>query len=207
MTKLFKIFVISFLAVSVENIVAGCEQTLVEPLRSNLARQNSSKSLIGYLQKALEEHAIGQAELFRLIEKLKDNILENPITKEQAMLDGQLQIHEKNIQSYIDKGDVDLTELLLWAENNLIEENRVRKSREETREVTQEPYQKIYLNPLPANIKFKIGRKKRFRFRRAVTLTNRIEMMDTPVTQYQWIKVMGENPSQFVEGEYSENIK
>ena len=40
--------------------------------------------------------------------------------------------------------------------------------------------------------------------KKPVTLTYPIEVQSTPVTQKQWVEVMGENPSHFIEGEDSD---
>ena len=78
------------------------------------------------------------------------------------------------------------------------EKKRVRVKREETRKETQDLYQKIEFLPVSSG-RFLMGDNKKVE----VTLTHPIEVMSTPVTQKQWVEVMGENPSRFSEGENS----
>ena len=72
----------------------------------------------------------------------------------------------------------------------------MRVKREETREETQDLYQRLKFHPVKRPVRFEI-------IEGPVTLTYPIEVQSTPVTQKQWVEVMGANPSEFARGEDS----
>ena len=153
---------------------------------------------MAYLGELLEHQIIGDAELIRFLEGLEKGELVNPITKEKAMVSTAAFIQQEGIQEYLDLAELNKKELLRWSKESLKEKKRVRVKREETRKETQDVYQKIEFLPVSPG-RFLMGDNKKVE----VTLTHPIEVMSTPVTQKQWVEVMGENPSRFSEGENS----
>ena len=178
-----------------------CEK-LLSP--SPLAREISNKEtqgLMAYLGTLLEHRIIGDVELVRFIEGLEKGELLNPISEEKAMESLAGTIHRQGIQEeYLDLGHLNQKELLRWSKRSLKEKKRVRVHREETRKETQDVYQKMEFLPVSPG-RFLMGKEKV-----EAILTHPIEVMSTPVTQRQWVEIMGENPSYYSKGEGSRVI-
>ena len=67
----------------------------------------------------------------------------NPIHEEDTWVSSTALIHREAIENYIHKTQINPKELLEWSKRSLKEKERVRVKREETREETQDVYQKI----------------------------------------------------------------
>ena len=170
-----------------------------EELLSSSSVETETEGLMGYLGALLEHQIIGDAELVRFIEGLEKGKLVNPIAEEKAMVSSAALIQQGGIQEYLDLGDLNKKELLEWSKESLREKKRVWVKREETRKETQDVYQKIKFLPVgPGRFFMGEGEKQV-----EVTLTHPIEVMSTPVTQNQWVEIMGENPSRFSDGKDS----
>ena len=122
----------------------------------------------------------------------------NPISEQKAMESLAGTIQREGIEDFLDRGHLNQKELLRWSKESLKEKKRVRVQREETRKATQDVYQMEFLPVSPG--RFLMGEGKN---QVEVTLTHPIEVMSTPVTQKQWVEIMGENPSFFSKGEDS----
>ena len=105
-------------------------------------------------------------------------------------------IQREGIEDFLHLGHLNQKELLRWSKESLKEKKRVRVQREETRKATQDVYQKMEFLPVSPG-RFLMGEGKN---QVEVTLTHPIEVMSTPVTQKQWVEIMGENPSFYSEG-------
>ena len=168
--------------------------------RSEQTDVDGTKGLIAYLGLLLERQIIGDKELLRLIEGLERDEIPNPIHEEDTWVSSTALIHREAIQNYIHKTQINPKELLEWSKKSLKEKERVRVKREETREETKNPYQKIELHPVRAG-RFRMGEKAKDKVE--VNLTHPIEVMSTPVTQQQWVEIMEKNPSHFSKGGHS----
>ena len=175
-----------------------CEKFLTSSPMETETLDKETEDLMAYLGTLLEHQIIGNTELVRFIEGLEKGELVNPITKEKAMVSTAALIQQEGIQEYLDLAELNKKELLRWSNESLKEKKRVRVKREEARKETQDVYQKIEFLPVSPG-RFLMGDNKKVE----VTLTYPIEVMSTPVTQKQWVEIMGENPSRFSEGENS----
>ncbi|MGE0762311.1 MAG: formylglycine-generating enzyme family protein [Bdellovibrionales bacterium] len=160
---------------------------------------DGTEGLIAYLSALLEHQIIGETELLKLIDSLEKGEISNPIVEEQAWISSAAMIHREEIQEYIKGDEVDRKRLLEWSKKSLQEKERVRERREETRVETQDIRHKMKFNPIPAG-RFRMGEDKH---KVVVNLTNSIEVMSTQVTQKMWVEEMGDNPSEFVDGEHT----
>ena len=138
---------------------------------------DGTKGLIAYLGLLLERQIIGDKELLRLIEGLERDEIPNPIHEEDTWVSSAALIHREEIENYIHKTQINSKELLKWSRKSLKEKERVRVKREETREETQDVYQKIELHPVKAG-RFRMGDREKDKVE--VNLTNPIEVMSTP---------------------------
>ena len=176
-----------------------CEKFLSSSPRETEILDKETEGLMAYLGQLLEHQIIGDIDLVRFIEGLEKGELVNPITKEKAMVSTAALIQQEGIQEYLDLAELNKKELLKWSKESLKEKKRVRVKREETRKETQDVYRKIEFLPVSPG-RFLMGEGNN---QVEATLTNPIEVMSTPVTQKQWVEIMGENPSRFSEGENS----
>ena len=193
---LFITVVLSFFGIA--HASHQCEKFLSSSPGETEILDKETEGLMAYLGQLLEHQIIGDIDLVRFIEGLEKGELVNPITKEKAMVSTAALIQQEGIQEYLDLAELNKKELLRWSKENLREKKRVRVKREETRKETQDVYQKIEFLPVSPG-RFLMGDNKKVE----VTLTHPIEVMSTPVTQKQWVEIMGENPSRFSKGENS----
>ena len=176
-----------------------CEKFLTSSPMETETLDKETEGLMAYLGQLLEHQIIGDIELVRFIEGLEKGELVNPIGEAEAMVSTAALIQQGGIQEYFDLAELNKKALLRWSKESLKEKKRVRVKREETRKETQDIYQKIEFLPVSPG-RFFMGEG---RNQVEVTLTNPIEVMSTPVTQKQWVEIMGENPSHFSKGKDS----
>ena len=169
-----------------------------------------TKNFQSYIGELLEEQIIGEPQLIRFIENLEEGKLINPISEDEALTSTSLLVQRRGLQEYLDKPSLDQKELLDWSRAALEKRAQVRVRREETQQETRDPYQKLEFHPVkrPAHFKVVGGGKSERRLMAPtypieVALTYPIEVQSTPVTQKQWVEVMGENSSHFAKGEDS----
>jgi formylglycine-generating enzyme required for sulfatase activity len=152
----------------------------------------------------LDHQVIGDTELFGLEESLKQRRVENPISEDVARTQTALLIHHEGLQELIDDPETesfDLAFLLKWVELKLAERGQVREQREVVREETQSLYQKIrFATILPGHFMKHAG----VTYPGVKTkIKQSFDIQVTHVTQYQYTKVMGKNPSNFKNGEHA----
>ena len=157
-----------------------------------------TKNFQSYIGELLEKRIIGESQLIRFIEHLEKGELINPISEDEALTSTPLLVQRRGLQQYLNKASLDQKELLDWSRATLAKRARVRVKREEVREETRDPYQKLEFHPVKRPVSFEMRDEKD---KMLVTLTYPTEVQSTPVTQKQWVEIMGENPSRFVEGE------
>ena len=176
-----------------------CENLLSFSPQETEILDEETEGLKAYLGTLIEHQIIGNIELLRFIEGLEKGEWINPISEQKAMESLAGTIQREGIEDFLDLGHLNQKELLRWSKESLKEKKRVRVQREETRRETQDLYQKIEFLPVSPG-RFLMGEGKN---QVEVTLTHPIEVMSTPVTQKQWVEIMGENPSFFSKGKDS----
>lgn len=154
--------------------------------------------LIGYLGELLEGHAISEGELARFLDALERGRVTNPIREEDAETETKRLIHFEGLKKIIDRAGFDLARLKEWTRRAIEHNGAVQVKRGEAKSETQEINQKLDFARIEPG-QFRMGIAKNDE--RDIILTHPFEVMSTPVTQKQWVEVMGENPSQFSEGE------
>lgn len=147
----------------------------------------------------MDDHVIGNAELARFLEALERERVSNPITEEDAETDSKRLIHREGLKNILRLGGFDLKRLVEWVRRTIEAGGVVKIKRDDTRSETQDTHQKIEFIPIEPG-RFQMGDEgEKFE----VTLTHPFEVMSTLVTQKQWVEVMGENPSKFLDGEHT----
>ena len=165
-------------------------------------KTDETEGLIAYLGALLERQIIGDTELLRFIKGLERDEISNPIPEENTWVSSAALIHREGIEAHIKRAQLNPKKLLEWSKQSLKEKKRVRVRREETREETQDIFQKIELHPVQGG-RFQMGEFSMGGALKNVNLTHPIKVMSTPVTQKQWVEVMGENSSRFTAGKHS----
>ena len=192
-----------------------CEALLAEPRPSgffalraqndNPSAQNDSaqtSSLITYLSRLLDETLIGDANLVRLAEGLERGEVVNPISEAEAA-DFRLSVQRSGLEYLIQSGGFDPDMLLTWVREKLSERGAVRVQRKEVHTKTKIPIQPMEFQEIPAG-EFWMGEGKG---RKKVTISNSYEIARFQLTQWQWAKIMGDNPSRFIDGPESIEIE
>lgn len=183
MRIVISILILCFLLKS-NDAFGSCFQTL-----SKLS--NPTEDLISYLTLLLDQRTITGEEISRFAANLQNGHLTNPIPENQNQTNSTAHIHRGEIQKKMESPLLDVKLLLQWANSALENKLRVRVARDEAQAKTEDPYLKIQFQPIPKG-KYKIFSKD---FEVAA-----FEMMSTPITQKQWVDVMGENPAFFYDG-------
>lgn len=198
--KVLRIFALYAFFLSARSLAAKpCVEVAAELLTGQALQLHPTDRLIGYLGELFENRAINESELARFLEALERERLSNPIHDEDAETDSKRMIHREGIENIIRLGDFDLARLKDWTRELLKSRGVVNRKRDDTRWQTQTIYQIIEFISLQQGT-FQMGEAGR---QVDITLTHPFEVMSTPVTQKQWVDLMGENPSHFVDGENS----
>jgi formylglycine-generating enzyme required for sulfatase activity len=177
--------------------------TLCSDLLAGSARIDGTDALIAYISNLLAEKILSDEELSHFVDNLEKGQIVNPISSEKAWNSKDSLIHQEGIDEVITDTRLDQMHLLEWARRIQQERSKAQSRRDETRIVTEGIFQKMKFVPIPAGTFMMMGlRGKELR----INLKHPYEVMSTPVTQKQWVEVMGENPSHFVDGEQTITI-
>ena len=184
-----------------------CETLLAEghPERSRHPERSEgsqTEALITYLSRLLDETLIGDAQLMRLTEGLERGEVVNPIS-EVEVADFRLAVQRSGLEYLIQSGGFDPDMLLSWVREKLSERGAVQEQREVVHKETEVIFQPMEFVSVESG-KFKMGEKDKYV---DVFLSSRFAMAQFLVTQWQWAMVMGENPSGFVHGSESMEVK
>lgn len=146
-----------------------------------------------YLGALLEEQVLSLEELKSFVEKLEAGEFENPIPLEKAMVSSKHLIHRQHIESIIgdNYNDKEKLKILTWAKQRLGTRLQDQESREEVQTQTVPIARKMKFNNIPPG-QMSFGAVGKIY---TAIFDHEIEVMDTPVTQAQWLEIMGENPS------------
>lgn len=172
------IVLILLLQISLPSYASLCENTL------NLSAPiDATDRLISYLTVLVRDRVIGSDEIDSFATQLAQGILSVPISQTRLTTDSDAVIHHGELQKQL-QANLDKRKLLEWARHYLKGHRDVQKGRQVSKRDTQSPYLR------PEFLQVTVGTKEPHTF----------EMMTTPVTQKQWVDIMGENPSHFFDG-------
>lgn len=170
---------------------------------SNLVLSGSATDrFVGYLEELVATHALSPLELERFSHELLNGKITNPISEEDAELSPQKLIHAQGIEKYLRRHDLDREGLLKWVKKTLERNSSETVRRDKTQKESSETLNRPEFQPvLPGSFELSDSHESV-----SVTLTHKIEVMKNLVTQYQWVELMGENPSNFKSGAYSASM-
>lgn len=167
---------------------------------TRLSLLTPTEGLIVYLTHLMDQRVLKDQQLGFFLSGLKSGELRNPFTLDQTKVDSTTAIHRVEIENYFKK-PIDHKKLLASVQQAISERENVAAARSETQHQTQMAYQKMQFHPLPP-----VPRGHVLWEKRPVALSHSFEVMTTPVTQKQWVDVMGKNPSFFSNGPESVRI-
>ena len=176
---------------SSSNALGSSSMSALDFFANSKPPKEGTKNFQSYIGELLEKRIIEEPQLIRFIEHLEKGELINPISESEALTSTPLLVQRRGLQEYLDKSSLNQKELLAWSRAALATRARVRMSREETREETKELYQRLEFHPVKRPVHFEMGYRDQVK---PVTLTYPIEVQSTPVTQKQWVEIMGKNP-------------
>lgn len=179
--KWFSMLTLSLLLIPQPSSAALCAQSL--------AFTNSTERLIAYLNLLLDQRVIDQGDIVRFSQSLQSATLINPISDQDAVISSSKQVHQREIAAQL--RNADRLKLLEWSQNLVKDHKRIEGLRADAKGDTRDVFQKIEFHSLPGGTLIKDGKR---------VVVPPFEMMSTPVTQKQWVEIMGENPSFFVDG-------
>ena len=186
---------ICLLSLSGSIVRANASEFCAAVVSGTVAAPNAeTEALISYLSHLVERHIIGDEQLLRWFENL------NPISEDQANGSPGLLIHRDGLELLRVDPRMQKEVVAEWIKSALTDHARNRLKREDVHAATELLQRTPQFHPIPAG-SFEMGEDKV-----KVLLTHPFEAMTTPVTQYHWAEVMGENPATFVDGERSEMI-
>ncbi len=169
-----------------------CGQYLI----GSLARSNDTERLITYLEELASRDAINAQKVSHLVTAIQSGKISNPILDREALINIIAFTHRNELNRYIEDGNIDHKKVFDWAQRYLANQNSVQLIRTDTRVETKQYFQALEFTPVKAG-EFTMGKRPHVA---KVVLENNFEVMTTPVTQKQWVDLMGENPSTFTEG-------
>lgn len=176
-----------------------CNDLLVKQALPTLS-DSKTDALIRYMSDLLKNHVLSDRELLALAQNLDGHDkLENLISEDQASMSSAHFIHREALEKYFAEKTLNRERLAEWTQARLAEMGIVRQRRQEVRDSSEKLFQALELHPIPPG-SFKMGEDGK---KRNVTLTHSIEAMSTPVTQKQWVDLMGANPSAFADGPHT----
>lgn len=179
----------------------NCSEILQNPALS----LKQTQEFVAYLDVLIQKKLIGPKELQNFLRELDQDHLINPILEGDAETNPALTIHREGLEAFL-KQPLDRSFLKTWAETMLRNLGLTHSEQAKIEAETDATYRKIETQSVPPG---------RFQFRDMtdplrkltydVELTTPIEVMTTPMTQKQWVDLMGANPSQKKRG--PESIK
>ena len=165
--------------------------------------------LSAYLSRLLEEGVITNESLSLLLNDLEQNKeLNNPIPHrfeggEVIFIHSKDKVHYENLRTYLNFSDLDRNKLKFWVKEQV---NKNQKEQQQRVSVIDETRNPLIKKVVMQFYRIEAGSGLMYLNTRHITLTNDFEMMHTPVTQFMWARIMGENPSHFKDGQYSKII-
>ena len=140
---------------------------------------NLTDNFTSYLSKLLNEGVIDLYELQTFVGNLERQNPVSNVLKLKAQIRSEYLYHSQTLQSYIDSAQLDHQQLTVSLKKLLEEQKRAQTRKEQSAEKTKDAYVEMQFSPVHTPAKLK----------------HSFEMMVTPVTQWMWLSLMGNNPS------------
>lgn len=176
--------------------VASPTHLASETCSALLLGKTQTADLIAYLSELVRKGVIGLDGLQKFYEHLARGEFVNPIGESEAAMSSTLTIHREGLSGFVKLQGVDQEKLKAWVQATIKERGVAAQMRVASEAETKALKRAIEFVKVPGGT-FEIGEG---RHPREVELTHSIEVMSTHLTQAQWVKLFGENPSVNQEG-------
>ena len=154
----------------------------------------STEEFILYLKVLLDEREIRIGDLDLFLRELKKEKLINPISTPSK--NKTYAFHHEQFEKIIAQSkDLILKQVATELEQIKNKTETTEKQKDQTNQKTTIAHYEIKFVPIPAG-KFMMGEEGA---KKKVEIKHPFEIMNTEVTQYMWVELMGENPSYFKE--------
>ncbi len=161
--------------------------------------EKTTSSFIKLLDSLVEKNVITAAHLQCLHDEQE---LINPMTAEDRAISSTNLVYAKGLDSFIAQGKqfIDLARVKEWLVAKIAELQYDETTRKEVHEDTREIHRPMRFIEIPAGKYVDQITNEEFE------IPEGAEFQDTPVTQWQWVEIMGTNPAVFVDGIDSDEI-
>lgn len=155
----------------------GTSISLATPCSKLLSIDDATSRLISYLAVLVDQRIIEPTEVSRFSDQLARGQISNPISADRTKTGSSAKIHRDEIDKHL-RNPLDHERLKQWAQtfHSVSEKNRTDRENVSDRTIIAGFSMTFHKLVIP-------------------TLPYAIEIMPTPVTQKQWVDVMGYNPS------------
>jgi Leucine-rich repeat (LRR) protein len=154
-------------------------------------RQRGTQLIISLFDNLVAKNILGINHLKSLLEH---TTLINPIEESEAYASHEIFVYKKQLSTMLAHSkDVscDLQQIHQWARAKLLELDQKTFVREEVHEQTKDIYRPMAFVPIPA------GHYQSLIDGNIIVIADDVEIQDAPVTQHQWMQVMG-NASEYI---------
>ena len=209
---LISLMILGLASITKADLKSACQERLA-PDRAlqkekegstTVAAKTSARHFLNYLENLLYHQVISYQHLEDFINHLRLGLITNPIRQEEALTQSASLIHQKRIDDFIDQAHLTPDELLKFSLDLSRRWKIIEARHQGVSEQTKEVREAIRFHTVPLGS---------FRRRKGqggegepVNLDHSIEVMQTPVTQWQWAQLMGKNPAEFTDGEYARMV-
>ncbi len=164
-------------------------------------------SLASYIESLLETNILNEGHIKKIVMDIESGLgFKNPIPLAEALADPTLMVHYRGLSSDAKAKDLDLGFLKKRLKGQLQREKQEKKEKKQVGTKTLVPFQRmefvvIKKGSFKESLSFTDPKDRRkIRFKKA------FGFQSTLVTQWQWFKIMGENPSRFNDGAESTTL-
>ena len=162
---------------------------------------NTTNLLISYFDNLVSKNIIVVDHLKHIHEHEE---LVNPLTEAEALTSSTHYVYWKQLDGFIKQlkshGCLDNNDIKIWAERKIAELENQASTRELIHEKTANTHYPLSFVSLPeGTYKSQLDQKE-------FVIELGVEIQETPVTQYQWASVMGNNLAHFSDGSESQEI-
>ncbi len=153
-----------------------------------------TEKFISYMEDLLTQNVISLRGIETLVRGLEAGEILNPIAKAATYSNSSKNTHYYGLQEYLDgKSSLHKNQILQWARRKLEKENKEKREKKTVRDRAQAIYDTMSFVIIEAG-HFYMGSQQQ---KVGVDITEPFAIQSTPVTQYQWVLIMGNNPSFF----------
>ena len=166
-----------------------CQRVLMAPVEPS-----PTDVFIAYVTTLHEQGIVSDTEFSSFCVEAGNSVIINPIPVNKTFFDSSAAVHRAALAEMVVDRQLDIPAISKWALNRVLELQQFQKNKTDVQLETKVPALKMtfaVMSPVEFNAGWNPAK---------TTLTHKIEVMTTPVTQSMWAEIMGVNPATFAEG-------